>query len=199
MRFPSASAVAIADPTTTASAITLDATIRVRPFRFDPELIVEVPVVRSYDPAHAREECARGGRPCLLVLGVDERPPRGWSALEDWVRDSAPPAEFVTRATTIARRADLLQRPCFDHRVVSFRGRTIVVPETQAQLVALLVQQFGEIVTDADIRSLCDDGGVSTHSEAVKTALRRLKDTLAPAGLRLARVRGAGYLLDRAD
>ena len=33
----------------------------------------------------------------------------------------------------------------------------------------------------------------------VKTAMRRLKDTLAPLGLHLARVRGAGYLLDRAD
>ena len=61
------------------------------------------------------------------------------------------------------------------------------------------MERFGETVSDAEIRSLCDVGGVSTHDEAVKTALRRLKDTLAPLGLHLARVRAAGYLLDRSD
>ena len=40
--------------------------------------------------------------------------------------------------------------------------------------------------------------GASTHAEAVKTALRRIKHALAPVGLQPTRVRGAGYLLDRA-
>jgi hypothetical protein len=31
----------------------------------------------------------------------------------------------------------------------------------------------------------------------VKTTLRRIKNALAPVGLRLSRVRTAGYLLDR--
>ena len=75
----------------------------------------------------------------------------------------------------------------------------VVVPETQAPLVALLVERFGETVADDEIRALSDVGGVSTHNEAVKTALRRMKDTLAPLGLHLARVRAAGYLLDRSD
>jgi hypothetical protein len=101
---------------------------------------------------------------------------------------------------TVARRADLLQRPRIDHtRVVRFRDRTVVVPDSQAPLVALLVERFGETVADAEIRALCDVGGISTHNEAVKTALRRLKDMLAPLGLHLARVRAAGYLLDRSD
>jgi DNA-binding response OmpR family regulator len=114
------------------------------------------------------------------------------------VRETAPRSEFVTRAVTVARRADLLERPCFDHfRVVRYRGHTVVVPETQSPLTALLVERFGETVGDAEIRSLCDQGGISTHDEAVKTALRRLRDTLAPLGLHLARVRSAGYLLDR--
>jgi hypothetical protein len=66
-------------------------------------------------------------------------------------------------------------------------------------VVGLLVERFGETVADAEVRARCDMGGVSTHGEAVKTALRRLKDTLAPLGLHLARVRSAGYLLDRSD
>lgn len=200
MRSPSASAVALAEPVVTVPVVTVDATISVQPFRFDPTLVVEIPVVRWPDAHGARERHARAGTPCLLVVGVTERAPACWSELEDWVRETAPRAEFVTRAVTVARRADLLQRPRLDHgRVVRFRDRTAVVPETQARLVALLVERFGETVADDEIRGLCDDGGVSTHDEAVKTALRRLKDTLAPLGLHLARVRTAGYLLDRAD
>lgn len=200
MRSPSASAVALVEPMTTVPAVTMDAAICVRPFRFDPELTVEVPVVRWPDAAATRERHTRAGTPCLLVVGATDRAPTRWAELEDWVRETAPRAEFVTRAVTVARRADLLQRPRLDHtRVVRFRDRTVVVPETQARLVGLLVERFGETVADAEIRALCDGGGVSTHSEAVKTALRRLKDTLAPLGLHLARVRAAGYLLDRAD
>ena len=200
MRSPSASAVALAEPLAPVPAVTMDAAICVRPFRFDPELTVEVPVVRWPDAVPARERHARAGTPCLLVVGATERAPVRWSELEDWVRETAPRAEFVTRAVTVARRADLLQRPCLDHaRVVRFRGRAVVVPETQARLVALLVERFAETVTDTEIRALCDVGGISTHTEAVKTALRRLKDTLAPLGLHLARVRSAGYLLDRSD
>jgi hypothetical protein len=200
MRSPLASAVALAEPVALVPAVTTDTAICVQPFRFDPELTVEVPVVRWPDGVAARERHAHAGSPCLLVVGATERAPACWSELEDWVRETAPRAEFVTRAVTVARRADQLQRPRLDHtRVVRFRDRTVVVPETQANLVALLVERFGETVADSEIRALCDMGGVSTHNEAVKTALRRLKDTLAPLGLHLARVRAAGYLLDRSD
>jgi hypothetical protein len=178
----------------------MDATICVQPFRFDPALTVEVPLLRWPDAAAARERHARAGAPCLLVVGMTERAPSPRSELEDWVRETAPRAEFVTRAVTVARRADVLRRPRLDHaRVVRFRDRTVVVPETQACVVALLVERFGDLVADDEIRRLCNVGGVSTHTEAMKTALRRLKDTLAPLGLHLARVRAAGYLLDRTD
>lgn len=200
MQTVTASAIALVEPATSAPAAPPDAMIRVQPFRFDAELTVEVPLARWPDRTGVRERCARDGLPCLLVVDASEPAPRQWSELEDWVRESAPRAEFATRATTLARRADRSARPCLDHaRVVRFRDRTVVVPETQTSLVALLVDRFGETVSDAEIRALYDRGGVSTHDEAVKTALRRLKDALAPLGLHLARVRAAGYLLDRAD
>src|SRR5205823_9081571 len=171
----------------------LDATICVHPFHFDAEMTIAIPLVRWPDGVTLRERLARTSSPCLLVIGGSDRAPSQWSELEDWVRESAPRAEFVTRATTVARRADRSTRPCLDHaRIVRFRDRTVVVPETQTKLVALLVERFGETVADDEIRALSDERGVSTHDEAVKTALRRLKDTLAPLGLHLARVRAAG-------
>lgn len=200
MRTMTASAIALVEPVTTAPAARPDTSICVRPFRFDPELTVEVPLVRWPDGAERREQCHRAGAPCLLVVGAAVRAPTQWSELEDWVRETAHPAEFVARAVTIARRADQSARPCLDHaRVVRFRDRTVGVPDTQTRLVALLVERFGRTVSDAEIRALYDEEGASTHDEAVKTSLRRLKDTLAPLGLHLARVRAAGYLLDRSD
>jgi DNA-binding response OmpR family regulator len=178
----------------------LEATISVHPFHFDPDVTVTVPLVRWPDEAVTRERLARTSTPCLLVVAGPARPPTQWSELEDWVREQAPRAEFVTRATTVARRADRLGRPYLDRgRAVRFRERTVIVPESQLQLVALLVERYGETVSDVEIRAICGEGGTSTHGEAMKTALRRLRNTLAPLGLHLARVRASGYLLDRAD
>jgi DNA-binding response OmpR family regulator len=100
----------------------------------------------------------------------------------------------------VARRADLLAPPTVERaRSVHFRGRTAIVPSTQGALVTTLVSRFGGTVSDPEIRALCERGGISTHGEAVKTAMRRLKQILAPLGLRLTRVRSAGYLLDRRE
>ena len=86
MRSPSASAVALVEPLTTATVVTTDAAICVRPFRFDPELTVDFPVVQWPDPAGARERHTLAGTPCLLVVGATDRAPLQWSELEDWVR-----------------------------------------------------------------------------------------------------------------
>ena len=193
-------ATAHVEPTAAPLSIPQDATIRVHPFRFDADLAVDVPLVRWPDSSGLRDDLARAGRACLLVVGPAERAPTRWLETEDWVRQSAPRAEFVTRATTVARRADRVARPCVERaNVVSFRGRTVTVPRTQTALVSVLVHRFGATVADAEIRELCAQGGVSCHGEAVKTAVRRLKSTLGPLGLRLARVRSAGYVLDRRE
>jgi hypothetical protein len=200
MQSATASATARAEATATAPAGLLEATITVHPFHFDSDMAIAIPLVRWPDGANVREQLARTNSPCLLVIGGSDRAPSQWSEFEDWVRESAPRAEFVTRATSVARRADRLARPCLDHaRVVRFRDRTVVVPETQTQLVALRVERCGETVSDRECGGLCGEGGTSTHGEAMKTALRRLRHALTPLGLHLARVRASGYLLDRAD
>lgn len=204
MRSPSVSATALADPVPaprlTPLSTPLGTAIRVHPFRFDAELAVDVPLVRWPDAATVREQLREAGSPCLLIVGAVDRAPRRWSDLEDWVRQSAPESEFVTRAVTVARRADLLAPPTVERaRSVHFRGRTATVPSTQGALVTTLVSRFGGTVSDPEIRALCEQGGISTHGEAVKTAMRRLKQILAPLGLCLTRVRSAGYLLDRRE
>jgi len=172
--------------------------VSVHPFTFEPTMAVDVPLVRWPEQAGARSEFARRGVPCVLVVGASDPPPQQWGELEDWIRAPLLDREVVVRALTVARRADAHRRPVIDlHGSVNFRDRTIVLPLSQRAIVARLVEQFGEVVGDDEISTLFGQGLASTHAEAVKTALRRIKDGLAPLGLRLSRVRGAGYLLDR--
>ena len=184
----------------------LGTTVRVHPFRFDTSIAVDVCLLRWPAEAARREELARLGLPRVLALGPADPPPAGWDELEDWVRTPVDPAvpmdraDLVVRATTVARRGDLRQRPWLDRNgVVGFRERWCTVPDGQAAVVGLLVERFGTVVRDDEIGGLYAHGRTSAHTEAVKTSIRRVKNGVAPLGLRLSRVRGAGYLLDRAE
>ena len=66
-------------------------------------------------------------------------------------------------------------------------------------MIRLLVERFRDVVRDDEIFAVYGRGTTSAHVEAVKTSVRRIKHGVAPLGLRLSRVRRAGYLLDRAD
>ena len=179
---------------------TLAPTLSVHPFRFDPSVTVDVRLVRWPEQAQLREELALVGVPRVVVLDEFDRPPPAVDELEDWIRTPLHRADLVTRATTVARRADLRERPWHDgHGVVGFRERWCEIPPGRAAMAQLLVERFGAVVRDDDIIGLCTEGRASVHAEAVKTSMRRIKDGLAPLGLRLTRVRGSGYLLDRAE
>jgi hypothetical protein len=198
MRSPTRSGAALAEPLVAVPTPTAPC-ISVRPFRFDPTLVVEVPVLRWPRQSTTRAELAQRGRPCLLVVSPSTPAPPEWSEFEDWVREPLRETEVLTRATTVARRADGLQVPRLDLLGrLSFRGRTVALSEGQALVVARLLERAGSVVADHEIVELSGTGRASTHAEALKTSLRRIKDALAPAGLRVTRVRAAGYVLDRA-
>ena len=157
--------------------------------------------MRWPDATGARERHLRAGTPCLLVVGATERAAVavvGAGGLG--ARDGTPRRVRHPCGDGGAAGRPAPASPARPHPRGAFPpAHASWSPRPRRELVALLVERFGETVSDEEIRALSDVGGVSTHSEAVKTALRRMKDTLAPLGLHLARVRAAGYLLDRSD
>jgi hypothetical protein len=199
MRSPSHSGAALIEPIEAEPASAPPSSVKVHPFRFDPTIAVDVPVVRWPDQAGARAEFRRRHVPCVVVVGPTDPAPRQWGELEDWIRAPVRDAELAIRAVTVARRADTHCEPDLDCRgSLSFRGRTVVLPASQRPIVARMLERRGEVVSDAELCAWFRANGASTHAEAVKTALRRIKHALAPVGLQPIRVRGAGYLLDRA-
>jgi hypothetical protein len=197
MRSPSPSGAALVEPLV-APPVPPAPCVSVRPFEFDRTIVVDVPVLRWPRHAATRTEVARRGGPCLLVVAATEPPPPHWSEFEDWVREPLRQAEVLLRAGTVARRADALNVPGLDSvGHLCFRGRTVPLSGSQALLVARLLERLGAVVPDDEIVALLGAGHASTHGEALKTSLRRIRDALAPVGLRVTRVRGAGYLVDR--
>ena len=199
MRSPSPSGAALVEPIEAEPVSAPCSRISVHPFQFDPTVVVDVPLVRWPEQAGARAEFERRHVPCLLVIGCTALPPPRWGELEDWVREPVRDRELAVRAVTVARRADVYSAPSLDrHGRLTFRDQTAELPVSQRAIVARLLERRGEVVSDAEISTLFGEGFASTHVEAVKTALRRIKDALAPLGLSVTRVRNAGYLLDRA-
>ncbi len=198
MRSASQSGAVLVEPIEAEPVAANPSSVRVHPFHFDPTVVVDVPVVRWPEQAGARSEFERRGVPCVLVIGCADLPPSQWGELEDWIREPLRDGELTVRAVTVARRADVHCRPMLDrHGRLTFRDRTVVLPMSQRAIVARLLERSGEVVSDGEIAELFGEVRASIHAEAVKTALRRIKDALEPLGLCLTRVRRAGYLLDR--
>lgn len=178
----------------------LGSSVRVRPFRFDGSLSIDVRLVRWPEEATFRDELAELGVPRILILDPRAAPPTPWEEIEDWVRTPVAQAELELRATTVARRADSRERPWLDaDGLLWFRDRWAVVPRGQGPVIQALAASFGRVVRDDEIRLVFDQSANSTHAEAVKTSMRRVSDLLGPLGLVLKRVRASGYLLERQD
>ena len=199
MRSPTRSAAISAAPNELSLEALLGGSVRTHPFLFDPDLPVDVRLVR-WPTEHAyRDELAALGVARILILSEFDAPPSPWDELEDWVRCPVDRDDLRVRATTLARRADLAETPWLDDDgLLWFRDRWCVVPPGQVPMIELFARHFGTVVRDEQVNDVYRVSGSSAHAEAVKTSMRRIANSLAPLGLLLRRVRGAGYLLERA-
>ena len=186
MRSPSRSGAALAEPLVAVPAPPTPC-VSVRPFRFDPTIAVDGPRPPMAPPVPRRVPRWRNAaRPASSSLPRPHRRHRSGASSRTGCASRCAQAEVLVRATTVARRADVLRAPRLDPLGrLTFRGRTVAVAECQALVVARLLEWSGEVVADDEIAELFATGRASTHAEAMKTALRRIKDALAPLGLRL--------------
>jgi hypothetical protein len=176
----------------------LGTSVRIHPFRFDPTLPVDVRLVRWPMEQDYRRDLESVGAPRVLLVERGAPPPPRWDDLEDWVRVPVDQSELELRATTVARRADARERPMLDDDgLLWMRDQWCAVTNGQIPLVRLLVDHFGVVVRDEQVDEVFVDAGTSAHEEAIKTTVRRVSQTLGRLGLRLQRVRGAGYLLEK--
>ena len=121
------------------------------------DLCPSVPIRSRDRPSRSPGALARRGPRCDSASLTPVRRACWWSAsteraadalveLEDWVREYGTPhrVRHPRGDGRPAGRSAANAPGSTTHAVVRFRDRSVVVPETQAELVALLVERFGE-------------------------------------------------------
>jgi len=145
-----------------------------------------------------RAELAALGRPCLLVLGPDQRVPVLFE-LEDWVREPLEADEVAARCAALVRRSRCGAPPTLDDGLLLHGGAWAAVPPAQEGMVELLIARIGSVVNREELAAAATRCGGSGNDEAVKAAMARLGRRLEPLGLALRCIRGRGYLLETDD
>jgi hypothetical protein len=147
-----------------------------------------------------RRSLAAAGTPRLLLLDADAPPPEDWDELEDWLRLPLDADELHARARAVRMRARSVARPVLDDEGLCwFEDRWVDLTPSQASLVALLLEHYGEVVPAVDVIAAIEGAGACAGPSALKNALVRLRTRLAAIDLEVRTVRGRGYLLQRAE
>jgi Transcriptional regulatory protein, C terminal len=162
----------------------------------DDDLVVDV---RWPAEAARRERLARDGRPRLLVVAEGEEPPVTADPLEDWVRPSADAVERYVRLDRLRRRAAARAPASIDPDGLLHRGdRWVALAPGELAALTALMSEPGYMVARADLAAALGMD-VSEDEERRRTldnVVRRVRRRIAPLGMAVCVVRGAGFLLE---
>jgi hypothetical protein len=158
-------------------------------------LAIRVPDVEWPAGSIQRDELARWGLPRLLVVADGVEPPACTSALEDWVRPSAPEEDRERRRAAIAR-AWHRDGPAGVPRLsptgeLRWRGRAVALPPDWWPVARRLVGAPNRVIS---MDALC--GAHTGGPRALRARLVELSVAVAPLGLRVRFVPPAGVILE---
>jgi hypothetical protein len=162
---------------------------------------VEVTLVRWPDEEPLRRHLAAARRPRLLLVAPGASPPVVVDDLEDWMRFPLDAVELDARTRVLAGRAhDVPPRPAslvLDGDGVLHHGpRWVALAPTEHRVLAALLAQPGRVVSRTVLRTAGWPHAVPADPQAVDGVVRRLRRRVAPLGVAIQTVSGAGYLLD---
>jgi hypothetical protein len=151
-------------------------------------------------PADAarRAELAGAGRPRLLIVAEGEEPPVTSDPLEDWVRPSADAVELYVRRDRLRRRAAARAPASIDADGLLHRGdRWVALPPGELAALTTLISEPGYMVARADLAAALGMAAeVDQETRTLDNVVRRVRKRIAPLGMAVCAVRGAGFLLE---
>jgi len=158
----------------------------------DPEVIF----VRWPVRADLRNQCRREGKPRLLVVEGDAQPPVCADPLEDWVRSPISRDDLAVRVKTLKKRLESQLAPKLDSAgTLCFGTYTITVSRTQAELMDLLIEHFGEVVYRNELEQRLAELVTTPTRNSLDLHIMRLRRRLAPIELFIRTAWGRGYVL----
>jgi hypothetical protein len=155
-------------------------------------------VLRWPSDPDRRRELADFGIPRLLLLDNDAPPPVCADPLEDWIRLPAGEQDIDARLNALRARAASwwpAARPELDGHGRLLRGtRWVAVSPIEERLCALLIDEFGEVVSDRLLLDRAWPEGTGTPT-GLRLQMTRLRRRIADLQLEVRSVRGKGYVL----
>lgn len=153
-------------------------------------------------PAQAaeREARERHGLPRLLIVEHGHEPPSWWDPLEDWVRPDADAVERYVRRQRLQRRFVARAPASLDADGLLHRGeRWVALPPRELAVLATLLSEPGTMVARAKLTEAVAAAGRDGGSRTVDNVIRRVRKRIAPLGIAVCAVRGAGFLLEMGE
>lgn len=155
-------------------------------------------------PAEAarRERLAHEGRPRLLVVDHGEAPPPCWDGLEDWVRPDADAIERYVRRERLRRLARARAPASIDADGLLHRGdQWVALPPGELAALQALMSEPGYMVARADLAAALGMASdePDNGSRMLDNVVRRVRKRIAPLGMAVCVVRGAGFLLEMGE
>lgn len=158
----------------------------------------DVTILRWPAQDDLRLQLAVGAQLRLLLVAPGSPPPELIDDREDWLREPAAPSDLLARSHALRRRFGEVREhaPVVDlDGLVRYRGRWVAVPESQLGVVRLLVERVDRLVSNDEIAEAYEAGGGSSHPNAMRTLVARLRNRLQDLGLELVTIRSRGLLL----
>jgi DNA-binding response OmpR family regulator len=159
-----------------------------------------VKFVRWPVEAAVRAFCRRENIPCLLVVEAGAEAPVCIGPLEDWVRAPISRQDVEARVGGLLNRISSSRMPAVDATgVLHFRSNSVVVSETQAELMEKLIDNYGEVVRRSDLEERVAKHSDNCSRNALDLHVMRLRRRISALGLSIRTVRGRGYVLESHD
>lgn len=134
----------------------------------------------------------------LLMVAPEVAPPDLLDDREDWLREPVAPTDLLARARELRRRSDESHDPApvvDADGLLRYGGRWAAVPDAQVQVVRLLVERIDRLVSNDEVSAAYEAGGGSSHPNALRTLVARLRARFDELGLELVTIRSKGLLL----
>jgi hypothetical protein len=131
----------------------------------------------------------------LLLLEPDAAPPDIESCLQDWIRLPATDADVRARLLALEHRATTHASipTVSEFGELSHRGKSLFLSPLDQRIVEVLVDRFGDVVGDRDLRERVWPAGAT--QQALRVHISRLRHRIFPLGLTITSVRSSGYAM----
>ena len=158
---------------------------------------MDVALIQWPSDESLRRELAALRQPRLLLVDSDAEPPECADVLEDWVRLPVSRADRSARIHTLESRVES-EHPAAPtlnaNGTLHHRGESTQLSAIQSDLVRLMIERFGAVVSREDLAAVAWPGSDASDNN-LDVTIGRLRRQLVPVGLKIRTVRSRGYLL----